>query len=141
MLTTDLTRPGTLADPRVGGADVVASLPGLENVFLQSLPDIEEQPGLQHAHSLRSVVLQNMKGFRDFGTLEEAPAFEEFALVEGKAQHPDQLLPVLRSTALRARQGDVRQRPQERGIREAPRRARQRRLGSLGTFRVPLMLS
>jgi hypothetical protein len=82
-------------------ADVVASLPGLQNVFLQSLPHIEALPGLQDSSSLRRVVLQNMKGFRDFGILEEAPALEEFALVEGKAQQPDQLLPVLRNTALR----------------------------------------
>ena len=82
-------------------ADVVASLPGLQNLFLQSLPHIEALPGLRHVHTLRRVVLQNMKSFRDFGTLEDAPALEEFALIEGKAQEPEQLLPVLRNTAVR----------------------------------------
>lgn len=82
-------------------ADIVATLPGLQNVFLQSLPHVETLPGLQNSSSLRRAVLQNMNGVRDFGSLEAAPVLEEFALLEGAGQQPEQLLPVLRNHSLR----------------------------------------
>jgi hypothetical protein len=81
--------------------DILRSLPGLQNVFLQSLPHIEALPRLNASRALRRVVLQNLKGFSDFGALEDAPALEEFALVEGNRQQPEQLVPVLRNPAIR----------------------------------------
>ncbi len=59
-------------------------------------------PRLEGSRALRRAVLQNMKGFGDFTALESAPALEEFALVEGNRQQPEQLIPVLRNPALRA---------------------------------------
>ena len=82
-------------------ANVVALLPGLQNVFLQSLPRVKKLPRLEGSRALRRAVLQNMKGFGDFTALEAAPALEEFALVEGNRQQPEQLVPVLRNPALR----------------------------------------
>ena len=82
-------------------ANIVASLPGLQNVFLQSLPRVKELPRLEGSRALRRAVLQNMKGFGDFTALEAAPALDEFALVEGNRQQPEQLVPVLRNPALR----------------------------------------
>jgi hypothetical protein len=81
--------------------DVVAALPGLQNVFLQSLPHVESMPALKDSTALRRVVVQNLKGIRDFSALEGAPALEEFGLVEGNRQTPEQLLPVLRNPAVR----------------------------------------
>ena len=43
----------------------------------------------------------NLKGMSDFGALEHAPALEEFALIEGSPQQPEQLRPALRNPALR----------------------------------------
>ena len=82
-------------------ANIVASLPGLQNVFLQSLSRVKQLPSLEGSRSLRRVVLENMKGFSDFTALESAPALEEFALVEGSRQQPEQLVPVLRNPAVR----------------------------------------
>jgi hypothetical protein len=58
-------------------------------------------PSLRDSEDLRRVVVQNMKGLRDFTALGSAPALEEFALVEGHKQTPQQLLPVLKNPALR----------------------------------------
>lgn len=82
-------------------ADVVASLSGLQNLFLQSLPRVTQLPPLDHCTALRRAVLQNLKGFTDFTAFESAPALEEFSLIEGNRQQPEQLVPVLRNPALR----------------------------------------
>jgi hypothetical protein len=80
--------------------DVISYLPGLQNLFLQSLPRIRALPALEKAQRLRRVLIENMKGLSDFRALEWAPALQEFALVDGRTQDPAQLLPVLRNPAL-----------------------------------------
>jgi hypothetical protein len=50
---------------------VLSSLPGLQNLFLQSLPRLTSLPSLADASSLRRVVLQNLKGMAAFDTLEK----------------------------------------------------------------------
>ncbi len=74
---------------------VVGTLSGLQNLFLQSLPHVELFPCLRDSAALRRVVIENMKGLRDFTALESAPTLEEFALLDGRKQTPQQLLPVL----------------------------------------------
>ena len=81
----------------VRSAEVIATLPGLQNVFLQSLPHVEDFPRLTSAVALRRVVVENMKGLRDFSALADAPALDEFALLDGKSQVPNQLEPLLRN--------------------------------------------
>jgi hypothetical protein len=81
--------------------EIIAALPGLQNLFLQSLPHIESLPSLTNASALRRVYLENMKGMRDFSSLEYAPILEEFCLINGDKQTPEQLLPVLRNAAVR----------------------------------------
>jgi hypothetical protein len=82
-------------------ANVLSSLPGLQNVFLQSLPRVTTFPRLEGSRALRRVVLQNMRSLSDFTALEGAPALEEFGLVEGNRQQPEQLVPVLQNPTLR----------------------------------------
>jgi hypothetical protein len=81
--------------------DIISRLPGLQNLFLQSLPRIRVLPCLTTSHNLRRVVLENMKGLVDLSALEFAPALEDFALVDGVNQDPEQLRPILRNPALR----------------------------------------
>ena len=76
---------------------IIGELPGLQYLFLQSLPHIESLPSLDNARALRRIVLQNLKSLHDFSSLETAPSLEEFALVEGNKQTPEQLLPVLKN--------------------------------------------
>lgn len=85
----------------LGDVDIVASLPGLQRLFLQSLPLVKALPRLDGNHDLRRVVLENLRGCVDFSALETASALEEFALIQGERQQPEQLLPVLRNPAVR----------------------------------------
>lgn len=81
--------------------DVVGALPGLQNLFLQSLPHVESFPRLTDSIALRRIVVENLKGLRDFTALEVAPALEEFFLIDGRKQTPLQLLPILKNTRVR----------------------------------------
>lgn len=81
-------------------ADFISSLPGLQNLLLQSLPHIEALPSLRGSQLLRRIILINLKGLRDLSELEGAPSLEEFALFEGNHQDPEQLVPVLSNPAV-----------------------------------------
>jgi hypothetical protein len=78
---------------------IVSALPGLQNLFLESLPHMF--PSMTNATALRRVVLQNLKALQDFSAFETAPALEEFGLINGNNQTPEQLAPVLRNPAIR----------------------------------------
>lgn len=80
--------------------DAISSLTGLQSLFLQSLPNVPSMPDLTANEQLRRVILMNLKGMTDFGALERAPALQEFALIEGNPQQPEQLRPVLRNPTL-----------------------------------------
>lgn len=80
---------------------VIAELPGLQNLFLQSLPNVIALPSMSQSYSLRRIMLQNMKGLRDFTPLESAPSLEEFLLVEGFKNEPHDLTTVLKNPSLR----------------------------------------
>lgn len=80
---------------------LIAELPSLRDVWLQSLPHVRSLPDLRNAAELRRVVLTNMKGLTSFGALEFAPALEAFALWEAMKVPPAALAPVLRNPRLR----------------------------------------
>ena len=86
----------------IKGIDVLSSLVGLQNLFLQSLPHITTFPPLSGLSQLRRILIENMRGLADFSNLEFAPAIEEFAIIDGRKQTPNQLLPVLRNPRLKA---------------------------------------
>jgi hypothetical protein len=85
--------------------DVVGALPGLQHVFLQSLPRITRLPRLDTSRALRRMVLLNLKALDDFTVFETTPSLEEFALLQGDKQQPSQLVPVLRNPTLRGALG------------------------------------
>ncbi len=80
--------------------EVISSLSSLQNLFLQSLPRVRRLPPLDRCSSLRRVVLQNMKGLQDLSPLADAPALEEFALIQGENFQPEALAPVLANPTL-----------------------------------------
>ena len=82
---------------KLGNVDVVGSLHGMQNLSLQSLPNVNSLPELGANRVLRRIYIENLKGLRNFAKLESAPALEEFMLVDGRSQVPQQLLPVLRN--------------------------------------------
>lgn len=75
--------------------DIVAALPGLQSLLVTSLPHIQRFPLVADSKLLRRIVVNNLKGLRDFSSLAAAPALEDFALLDGRNQTPQQLLPVL----------------------------------------------
>ncbi len=79
----------------LGNIDFISTLSGLQNLFLQSLPQIQSIPLLRNSTKLRRVVIENLKGLNDFTALESAPALEEFVLMDARKQCPQQLQPVL----------------------------------------------
>ena len=85
----------------VRNIDVVGTLPGLQNLFLQSLLHVDSFPGLADSSVLRRIVVENLRGLRYFTALETAPVLEEFALLDGRKQTPRQLLPVLNNPRVR----------------------------------------
>ncbi len=82
---------------------VIGELPGLQYLYLQSLPRVHSLPALTRCTQLRRVMLINTRGLRDLSPLQLAPALEEFALVQG--YDPDDATPVLRNPALRCALG------------------------------------
>ncbi len=81
--------------------DVVETLRGLQNLFLQSLPHVGSFPRLTDSRVLRRIVVENLKSLNDFTALETALALEEFALLDGRKQTPQQILPVLKNPSVR----------------------------------------
>jgi len=85
----------------LNNVDFIAHLTGLQNLMLRSLPRITNLPSLREMKKLRRITLCNLKALRDFSALQWAPALEEFSLVEGQPQQPEDFLPVFRNPALR----------------------------------------
>ena len=82
--------------------DFISRLPGLQNLMLRSLPRVTSLPSFHEMNNLRRITLCNLKGIRDFSALQWAPALEEFILIEGQPQQPEDFLPVFRNPALRS---------------------------------------
>ncbi|MFM7929616.1 MAG: hypothetical protein ACKO9Q_18070, partial [Pirellula sp.] len=62
---------------------------------------VDSLPGLTDSTALRRIVIENLRGLCNLMALETAPALEEFALLDGTKQTPQQLLPVLRNPRVR----------------------------------------
>jgi hypothetical protein len=108
---------------------VVGTLPGLQSLFLQSLPHVRSFPQLKNAAALRRVHIQNLKGLHDFTPFATAPALEEFVLVQGNTQAPEELMPVLANPSVRrvaAYFGSNRKNSEFAGLREKHGKAEER---------------
>jgi hypothetical protein len=81
--------------------DFISRTLGLQNLLLRNLPRITSLPSFRALSRLSRVTLCNLKGIRDFSALQWAPALEEFILIEGQPQQPEDFLPVLRNPSLR----------------------------------------
>lgn len=78
-------------------AEGLCDLPGLQHLYLQSLPNVTFFPDMAVSENLRRITLINMKGLRDLETLEHLPGLREFRLIEGHRQQPEDLCPILRN--------------------------------------------
>jgi hypothetical protein len=80
---------------------VVSSLPGLQFLFLQSLPHILAIPDLSELRLLRRVLLENMKGLTDISALLTAPALEELIHLSAQRTKPEQYFELLERRTLK----------------------------------------
>jgi hypothetical protein len=81
--------------------DFIPRIQGLQNLLLRNLPRLTTLPSFRPLCQLRRVTLCNLKGIRDFSALQWAPSLEEFILIEGQPQQPDDFLPVFLNPSLR----------------------------------------
>jgi hypothetical protein len=81
--------------------EVASALPGLQDLFLQSLPQVRALPSFAASEKLRRIVLRNMRGLRDLSTLELAPALEDLCVIQGDPLEPEDFLPALRNPRLK----------------------------------------
>ncbi|MDQ0913858.1 hypothetical protein [Paenibacillus sp. V4I5] len=79
----------------------ISTLNGLQNLFLQSLPNIEQLPSFDNLKNLRNISLENMKGLKDVSNLESAPALEEFIHLFANNMQPEDYIDVLKKTSLK----------------------------------------
>lgn len=103
----------------VGDVDIVAALPSLKRLSLESLPRVAALTSLRKAGNLQEVVLRNMKGLSDFSALEHTPALVSFALLQGDRQVPEQLAPLLRNPVCRRVTGHFGSTQKDRAFAEA----------------------
>jgi hypothetical protein len=80
---------------------VVSTLTGLQFLLLQSLRQITVLPDLSRLTKLRRINLENLKGLQDIGSLEHAPALEEFLHVSAQNMQPEDYGPLFRNPSLR----------------------------------------
>jgi len=73
----------------------------LEELFLQSLPQVRRLPDLSRMANLRRVTLHTMKGIRDLTPLTAAPTLEQLLLVAMPQLRPESLRPLVGHPTLR----------------------------------------
>jgi hypothetical protein len=80
---------------------VLATLEGLQFLFLQSLKNVVALPSMSRLGKLRRVYLENMKGLKDISGLLEAPVLEELIHVDNRTLSVESYLPLLRKGLLK----------------------------------------
>ncbi|WP_419698166.1 hypothetical protein [Mucilaginibacter sp. NFX135] len=80
----------------------ISDLTSLQNLFMQSLPNVKEFPNLDKAHKLRRIYLENLKGLKKLNALKTAPSLTEFIYVMAQNQEPENLLPVLENKEVKS---------------------------------------
>ncbi len=98
--------------------EVVAGLPGLQNLLLQSLTHVRSLPSLDRLLQLRRIVAISMKGLSDLDTLETAPALEDFVVFDGRHLQPEHFLPVLRNPTVRRVTASLSSQRKDNALRE-----------------------
>ncbi|MEI5908571.1 hypothetical protein WAK64_16105 [Bacillus spongiae] len=79
----------------------ISTLVGLENLFLQSLPNIEVLPNFTNLKKLRKIALENMKGLKDISSLEYAPSLIEFSHWSAMNMQVKDYIPLLKNPSLK----------------------------------------
>jgi len=79
----------------------ISEMPDLQNLFIQSLRNVEALPNFKNSHKLRRVSLENLKGLKDISSLKDAPALEEFIYAHAQNQSPKNLTAILENESIK----------------------------------------
>jgi hypothetical protein len=79
----------------------ISNLSALQNLFIQSLRNVEALPSFEKNCVLRRVYLENMKGLKDLSSLKTAPVLEEFIYSMAQNQKIENLKPVLENRSVK----------------------------------------
>lgn len=85
-----------------GLADIsfISKLSTLQNLYLQSLKQVDKLPDFSINKSLRRIYLENLKGLNDLSTLRNAPSLKEFIYVMAENQEPENMIPALENPVI-----------------------------------------
>lgn len=72
----------------------ISELTDLQNLFIQSLPQVKQLPDFSKNKALRRMYLENLKGLQDVSSLRTATQLETFIYVMAMNQDPDNFIPV-----------------------------------------------
>jgi hypothetical protein len=78
----------------------VSKLNTLQNLFIQSLKQLDKLPDFKNSVSLKRIYLENLKGLTKLDSLKNAPSLKEFIYVLAENQEPENLIPVLENKNL-----------------------------------------
>jgi hypothetical protein len=73
----------------------ISELISLQNLYIQSLRNVETLPNFDKNKKLRRIYLENMKGLKDLKSLRNATALEDFIYVMAQNVNPQDLMPVI----------------------------------------------
>jgi hypothetical protein len=86
----------------LGDLSFISDLTNLQNLFIQSLKQVQKLPILENSIALRRIYLENLKGLKDLSSVKSAPALEEFIYVLAENQIPENLIPILENSTLKS---------------------------------------
>lgn len=82
-------------------AEFIGDLYKLQNLFMQSLPNIRSLPSLKDQRDLRRLRLESMKGLNDIGGVCQSTGIEEILIVDAKNQEVSDFAPLLEMKSLK----------------------------------------
>lgn len=84
----------------LGDLSFVSNLITLQNLFIQSLKQVQKLPDFTQNKSLRRIYLENLKGLKDLSSLREAPFLKEFIYASAENFKPEDMLPILENKSV-----------------------------------------
>ena len=78
----------------------ISNLVKLQNLFIQSLPNVTELPNFEKLIYLKRIYLENLKGLKNLNSLKNAKSLKEFVCVSAQNIEIEDLIPVLENSNL-----------------------------------------
>lgn len=79
----------------------ISQMTDLQNVFLQSLPNIEVLPNFKKNKKLRRIGLENLKGLKKINSVEYVENLDEFFFSDCSQLQPEDFIPLLKNGTLK----------------------------------------